>query len=583
ASSGSFSLTITRPPSTINGIALPQAYMLKEYIINDLPSIAVMRNNEHIINDGSENISSCVAETPTQLDYLILNNGSTVLNLELPIQISDKSNCNVSVVSPASQISPLGQSAFSLLVTPLSAGNFSFKVSITSNDANSNPFFWTVQGTARELDPILTVRRNESIIANNSTEDIGDCYSGYSQNIEYSVSNDGGSNLQLGASTIISSITNCSVQITKEIQSPISKGVGVPLIIKVAPSAPGAFSCKVTLTSNAPATPLYEWTISGNAISSSARIFVYGNDKYIPDNSTQTSTSDLTDFGHVVINSYSKQNTYKIANLGGSPLILEDQGQNKFVTISGPQASGFTVSSQPEQIISVGSTANFTITFSPIVPGINKATVKIMSNDTTTPEYTFDITGFAIKTVYTHMVDSNEDNMDYDTSPGEYSLREAVFLAQEGDTIGFKTQGPIELNSEILIDKALNVIADAPVTISGKNACRIFRIQTNGGKNVSLTGLILKDGNGESTVSNGHGGAIYLYRDNLTLSNCVLQNNSATGNGGAICADQGVSNCSLTLSDCTISGNTATGHGGGIYSQNTCTMNRVTISGNTAT
>ncbi len=66
------------------------------------------------------------------------------------------------------------------------------------------------------------------------------------------------------------------------------------------------------------------------------------------------------------------------------------------VTISGADASDFTVTSTPTSAITAGNTSSFTITFTPLAAGLRTATITIPSNDPDNPSYTFNIQGTGV-------------------------------------------------------------------------------------------------------------------------------------------------------------------------------------------
>ncbi len=103
---------------------------------------------------------------------------------------------------------------------------------------------------------------------------------------------------------------------------------------------------------------------------------------------------------------------------------------------------------------------------------------------------------------------------------------------------------------------------------AGTPEFRIFTIDntTTSGPTVVLSRLTIAGGkvSGSGAPVNC-GGGIYNNHGTLTVSNSVLQGNSAT-NGGAICNDGSLSvNATLTLSSSTITNNVATGVGGGLF------------------
>ena len=169
-----------------------------------------------------------------------------------------------------------------------------------------------------------------------------------------------------------------------------------------------------------------------------------------------------------------------------------------------------------------------------------------------------------------------------DTGAG--SLRQAIIDAGGGDTIDFDgtafpdpATGTIVLTSgELVINKALTISGGNNVTIDGNDASRIFNIDDGIGSlvNVSLSGLILTNGNSGSAV----GGAI-LNRENLTLDTVTVSSSTTTGNGGGLYND---ASAVMGVVSSTISGNSAAS-GGGIYQAGaSLNLDTVTVNANSA-
>ena len=123
----------------------------------------------------------------------------------------------------------------------------------------------------------------------------------------------------------------------------------------------------------------------------------------IADGDVTPATSDSTDFGNVNINSTSKV-TYTIKNNKGGPpsvhkgrLFLEDIGTSEYITISGTDASMFSVTSQPTSPIAyAGGSTTFMIAFTPTSSGTKTATISIGNNDTDEDPYNFSIQGTGV-------------------------------------------------------------------------------------------------------------------------------------------------------------------------------------------
>lgn len=116
------------------------------------------------------------------------------------------------------------------------------------------------------------------------------------------------------------------------------------------------------------------------------------------------------------------------------------------------------------------------------------------------------------------------------------SLREAISAANDGDTIVFASNfnSPTTITlllGQISIAKNLSIAGPgaATLTISGNNAGRIFRISD--GAVVSLSGMTLKDGRIGANANDVFGGGIWVTDSTLSLTNMVLQNNTARFSG----------------------------------------------------
>jgi hypothetical protein len=172
---------------------------------------------------------------------------------------------------------------------------------------------------------------------------------------------------------------------------------------------------------------------------------------------------------------------------------------------------------------------------------------------------------------------------------GMGSLRYAGTYCPIGSTITFagnlSGQSVVLSSGELLLNKNLTVDASTlsgGIRIDAANAGRIFEIGS--GSVVTLNSLELVNGFDAS----GTGGGI-LNNGTLTLNRCTLSGNSAfgpapiDGYGGGAIYNQGTA--TLTLNQCTLTGNAAAANlsrGGGIFNYGTLTVNQSTLSSNSA-
>ncbi len=141
-----------------------------------------------------------------------------------------------------------------------------------------------------------------------------------------------------------------------------------------------------------------------------------------------------------------------------------------------------------------------------------------------------------------------EDENDGDFSAEDLSLREAIALAEAGDTITFNSDlsgGSIVLSQgELVVDKSLIIsgLGASNLTISGNNESRVLLIDDGDANNqadVSISELTIANGNSDvaGTQPDINGGGI-LNRESLLLFNSAVRDNDAA-NGGAIYNDNG--------------------------------------------
>lgn len=175
------------------------------------------------------------------------------------------------------------------------------------------------------------------------------------------------------------------------------------------------------------------------------------------------------------------------------------------------------------------------------------------------------------------------------------SLREAIAAANHGDTIDFIVSGTIDIsgNGQLIVDKSLTISSNLPITISGNNMVRVFKVMTSTTPIVSVTFRGLTIAYGNDAVANGQssacGGGIYLGNGTaVTITHSVISNNVSTFGGGIYSSGAYNGRMHLTINNSTLSNNVATIDGGGIYNASAyqgsaqVTINNSTLISNSA-
>ena len=138
-----------------------------------------------------------------------------------------------------------------------------------------------------------------------------------------------------------------------------------------------------------------------------ADIGLEAHDKPITRGATTVSAANGTDFGPQYVGTPSHQAMFVINNFGSQQLSLTGSPR---VVVSGPAASDFLVTEQPDEHIGAGTLTTFRVSFTPSTTGVRSATLSIASNDSDEGTFSFAISGQGYL-------------------PGDYNLSNTVGLA----------------------------------------------------------------------------------------------------------------------------------------------------------
>jgi hypothetical protein len=149
-----------------------------------------------------------------------------------------------------------------------------------------------------------------------------------------------------------------------------------------------------------------------------------------------------------------------------------------------------------------------------------------------------------------------------DSGPG--SLRQALSVVNDGDTIDFAITGTITLTSgELLVNDSITISGPgaANLAVDGNTDGRVFHVAP--GKTVTISSLTITNGNASGEFfPDDSGGGVYNDHAAVTLSDCAITSNSAFTFGGGVFNDH----ATLTLNNCTLNDDFADNTGGALYS-----------------
>jgi hypothetical protein len=295
--------------------------------------------NPATFNFGSVQVGS------TGSTQITLTNGGTA---SVSIAQATASGTGFSVSGlPAGSTIAAGQSAsFTAQFSPTSSGNASGSVSISSNAPNS-PLTIALSGTGSQA----------QLGAVPGTAAFGNVSTGNSNSQTISLSNGGTASVVISRATVTGtgfSITGLTTPLT------IPTGSNATFNAVFAPSTAGSATGSISLTSNAPNSPL-TIALSGTGVAGTQLLTF--------------STSSLS-FGSVNVGSNSDLSAALI-NTGNSSVTISS------VNVSG---TGFTVSGVSSgETLTAGQSVPVTVQFAPAVAGAVSGSVSLISNATNSP------------------------------------------------------------------------------------------------------------------------------------------------------------------------------------------------------
>ncbi|WP_395043269.1 choice-of-anchor D domain-containing protein, partial [Flavobacterium sp.] len=353
------------------------------------PEINLLGNSISIVDgdtspttlDWTDFSSSTVGVNINQT-FTIQNLGNTVLNIGA-ITFSGTNAADFTVsTSPSATIAIGSTSTFVVTFNPSANGIRTATINIANNDLNENPYNFSIQGTG--IAPEIDLQGNAtSIIDGDITPTTADWTDfGTLSTRTFTILNTGNQILNIGAITI-TGLNASDFSISTLPASTIAAGGSTTFVVTFSTSTLGVKNASINIDNNDSNENPYNFAISANG--TAQEIDIKGNATSIVTADITPATTDWTDYSTVA-----NSRTFTIYNTGTLPLNIG------LVSITGANASDFTVTSSPSSIISGNSSTTITVAFLPTVAGVKNATLSIANNDSNENPYTFAIRGTGV-------------------------------------------------------------------------------------------------------------------------------------------------------------------------------------------
>ncbi len=385
-----------------------------------------MARGGNVPDGGTDTVTGGVAATASVLTYTITNTGTAALTITTVAAPGTLSNCTATITTqPAASTAAAGTTTLVVTVTPTAAGLFSCTVTFANNDADENPYNWTISGTATGPAPEVNVLRGVTAVLDGAASDpLGSVPFGLAQTVTYTVQNTGTAGLNLtGAPSlvVVTAVANVTtVTVTTAPAATVAAAGSTTFVVTYTVTAAAAFSFTVSFANNDSDENPYNWTADGTGtsapemgVSRGAALVDGGTDAVGNANFGAASTL-----------------TYTIANTGNVALTITNP-----VTIAGLVNCTATVATAPAASVAAAGTTTLVITVTPTAAGAFSFTVSIVNNDADENPYNWTVSGTGTKK------SGGDDDEGCTTSEGQFSwLMLAGVLASLGFALRMRKQ-----------------------------------------------------------------------------------------------------------------------------------------------
>jgi len=380
---GAFSFTYSIANSDAN--ENPYNWTVSGTATAPAPEMDLARGATAVADGSTDTATGGASGTALVLSYTITNSGSANLTLNIPVAAPGTlTNCTASITAqPTTPIAAAGTSVIVVSVTPTAAGVFSCTLTIGNNDANENPYDWTISGTATGPQPEMDVLRIAASVADGSNDTLGSVLFGQALTVTYTIANTGTAGLNLtGAPTLVVATAGANVTsatVTTQPAASVAIAASTSFVVTYNVTAAGAFSFTLSIANNDSNENPYNWTVDGTGTA-------------MPEINVTRAATPVADGGTNAVGNVtagqSQTLTYTIANQGNVALTITTP-----VTVAGLVNCTATVVTQPGTSVAAAGTTTLVISVTPTAVGAFSFTVSFANNDADENPYNWTVSG----------------------------------------------------------------------------------------------------------------------------------------------------------------------------------------------
>ncbi|MES2836991.1 MAG: choice-of-anchor D domain-containing protein [Bacteroidota bacterium] len=309
------------------------------------PEINIISGATNYLNNSTYNFGTVVTSTTVVTTFAVQNLGIAPLNLTTA-SFTGGSEYVVNGAPIPATVAAGDVLTFSVEFTPTTAGTFTGVLSLSSDDADENPYLFNITGIgAAALTPEINIVQSTTSYTNGSTYSYSNTDQNWFTDAVFTIENTG--NATLSISTY--SITGTDYSLIGAMPTSVAASSVASFTLRFAPTALGTFTGSVTLTNNDANEGSYVVNLTGVSVLGTPAIFTenFGNPGGTSAIATYTgwSSTGLTFSGSGDIRATTVSNTYFGATGSGNAFLTNVAGRNiEISNVNTSTCSSFTLS-----------------------------------------------------------------------------------------------------------------------------------------------------------------------------------------------------------------------------------------------
>lgn len=346
------------------------------------------------VADGTDFGTVDVLTGAASRTFVVTNLGLASLAVTVPVAIGGPSAADFSVsIQPATSLAPGAGTTFTVGFDPSTIGVKNATISIGNNDSDENPYDFAISGVAGAAPEVAVLGNGSPILAGSVTTSAGngtsfsatDIVGGFTKQI-FVITNVGSAALSVSPPTVTGThFADFSISAQPAVS--VAPGGFTTFEVRFDPSAVGLRTATVTFVNSDGDESPFAFAVDGTGVTV-PDLGVFGNGIEILDGDSTPTFADGTDFGDAVQGGAGVMRTFTLTNAGSGPVTIALP-----VTIAGPAAGDFVVTSQPSAQLAAGAATVMEVFFTAGASGSRSATVLISSDDPDENPYDFAIQG----------------------------------------------------------------------------------------------------------------------------------------------------------------------------------------------